>query len=738
MKVELRIHGVAGASPGSVLYPDSDKPGKLLEDGVSDGVGFYRPDPQPTPGWIRQAYVWGGLTSGSKTRALWLLLLPFALVNIAFFMTPHRFRDGKEQRKPLRRTIDSLQRLFALSLTATALLGFTGVYLDILGWQSAHTPFGGPLAWLSTLNANDIALRLALSSLLPALALSLMWLLSSRTWTHTDQVPVPQGDPPSDGPLLTRRRMWNGGPPVGRLRSLHVGFGFTLIAATLTLADPHPWLLTAEAIIGAVIVLVVALPQAATRKDPEGRPLPVPGDDQPRSSTGQPSRSVGVPEAQSRDAAERERPNGRVAGRSPLTTLCTTLRWAGLLVYVAALLVPLSGPGKQATPGPLPGFDPMVESVFWTQIVLMVVVAIGVAILARGHGDTSGDNRYRRALGGLAAPATMLIAWAYTAALAIGAAFIVAELVGTPAFSRVEVPEAIVLPESFAWALYAVPIAVLMLIGIALWLWLTFRRTAREINEMISTHYPQPEHQRVSKAWAAAALTDKAQAVFATIALTAIGTLILVGVILTTQMTMKPWPPLVLTGAIILIVFVVALMVVGYAAYRRPGLRRTVGVLWDISTFWPRATHPFAPPCYTERVVPELLTRVNRLIADGNTVVLSGHSQGSVIAAAVVLQLDPGDRPSTRLLTHGSPLRRLYARFFPTYFDMTTLGEVRNVTAWHNLYRNSDPIGGPVATDIDQAVWDPVSPPLDSPIRGHIDYYVDDDYRTALNSLTNP
>ncbi|GAA1011504.1 hypothetical protein GCM10009556_035510 [Acrocarpospora pleiomorpha] len=696
MNVELRIHGVAGASPGSVLYPGSDKPGKLLEDGVSGGVGFYRPDPQPTPGWIRQAYVWGGLTSGSKTRALWLLLLPFALVNIAFFMTPHRIVDGRERRKPLRKTVDSLQRLFALSLTATALFGFTGVYLNILAWQSAHTPFGGPLSWLSTLNANDISLRLSLSSLIPALALSLMWLLSTRTWKHTDQIPAPQGPPPSPGPLLNRRRMWNGGPPVGRLRSLHVAFGFTLIATTLTLADPHPWLLTAEAIIGATIVLTVALPQAATRKDPE---------------------------------AERER---------LLTTFCTTLRWAGLLVYGAALLVPLSGPGEQATPGPLPGFDPMVESVFWTQIALMVVVAIGVAILARGQEDASGDNRYGRALLGLAAPATMLIAWTYTAALAIGAAFIVAEMVGTPAFSRVDVPEAIVLPESFAWALYAVPIAVVMLIALALWLWLTYRRTARKINDLISSHYPRPEHERVSKAWAAAALTDRAQAVFATIALTAIGTLVLVGVIRTTQLTIKPWPPLVLAGAIILIVFVIALMVVGYAAYRLPSLRRTVGVLWDISTFWPRATHPFAPPCYSERVVPELITRVNHLIADGNTVVLSGHSQGSVIAAAVVLQLDPAARPSTRLLTHGSPLRRLYARYFPTYFDTTTLREVQNATPWNNLYRNSDPIGGPVATDIDQAVWDPVSPPPDSPIRGHIDYYVDDDYRTALNSLTTP
>ncbi|GIH26440.1 hypothetical protein Aph01nite_47500 [Acrocarpospora phusangensis] len=707
MKVELRIHGVAGASPRSVLYPGSDGPGEVAEDGVSGGVGFYHPVPQPNPGWIRQAYVWGGLTSGARTRALWLLLLPFALVNIAFFMTPHRIVDGREREKPLRKTVDAFQRLFALSLTATALLGFTGIYLDILAWQSAQTPFGGPLSWLSTNNAGDIAMRLALSSLLPALALSLIWLLSSRTWKHTDQTPVPQGAPPSTGPLLTRRRMWNGGAPVGRLRSLHVSFGFTLIALTLTLASPTPWLFTTEAVIGALVILLVTLPQAATREDPTGP-----------------------------DGAERERSKGWVGGRSTLTTLCTALRWAGLLVYIAAAVVPLTEPGRPATPGPLPGFDPTVQVILWTQIALMALVAVGVAILARNHEEP--ETRYRRAMFGLAAPATMLIAWAYTAALTIGASFIVAELAGTPAFSRTQVPEAIVLPESYAWALYAVPIAFLMLIALALYLLRTYRRTARKIDDLITAHYPQTEHRRVSKAWAAAALTDKAQAVFAVIALTALGTVILVAVILATQMTMKPWPPLVLAGTIILIVFVVALMVVGYAAYRLPGLRRTVGVLWDVSTFWPRATHPFAPPCYSERVVPELLTRVNHLTGTGHTVVISGHSQGSVIAAAVVLQLDPADRAATRLLTHGSPLRRLYARFFPTYFDLTTLHEVRAATTWQNLYRNSDPIGGPVVTDIDLAVWDPVSPPLDSPIRGHIDYYVDDDYRTALDSLTRP
>src|SRR5262249_47169922 len=45
-------------------------------------------------------------------------------------------------------------------------------------------------------------------------------------------------------------------------------------------------------------------------------------------------------------------------------------------------------------------------------------------------------------------------------------------------------------------------------------------------------------------------------------------------------------------GTWLISVSVLLLVLLGVQTYRRPRLRRTVGVIWDIATFWPRAAHP--------------------------------------------------------------------------------------------------------------------------------------------------
>ena len=136
--------------------------------------------------------------------------------------------------------------------------------------------------------------------------------------------------------------------------------------------------------------------------------------------------------------------------------------------------------------------------------------------------------------------------------------------------------------------------------------------------------------------------------------------------------------------------------------YRNAGLRRSLGVVWDLATFWPRGAHPFARPSYGERAVPQLLTRIKGIAP--RAVVLAGHSQGAVLAVATVLQLPPDRRRAVHLLTYGTQLTRLYGRLFPAFFGRRAREHVGAVLSegpagirWRSLHRPTDQLGREVA-----------------------------------------
>jgi hypothetical protein len=201
-----------------------------------------------------------------------------------------------------------------------------------------------------------------------------------------------------------------------------------------------------------------------------------------------------------------------------------------------------------------------------------------------------------------------------------------------------------------------------------------------------------------------------------------------------------------------------------YTAFRVQSSRRIIGILWDITTFWPRANHPFTPACSAERAVPQFADRVIELTgAHSDKLVLSTHSQGAIIGAAAVLRLreqceaktgtrtDPQHLRKVSLLTYGSPLRRLYARAFPAYFSFEVLRDVYSDVhgRWLNLWAYTDPIGGttfPDSKDDLQHVDGEMNPdPLtlgQDPRTGepvgvcdHSGYLSRPEYETALNDL---
>jgi hypothetical protein len=187
---------------------------------------------------------------------------------------------------------------------------------------------------------------------------------------------------------------------------------------------------------------------------------------------------------------------------------------------------------------------------------------------------------------------------------------------------------------------------------------------------------------------------------------------------------------------------------------RSVGVRRGIGILWDVATFWPRWFHPYAPPSYGERAVPQLSYRIADILDSGGRVVLSAHSQGSVVGAAAIVALQARREDGVAgvtFLTHGSPLGRLYGRFFRRYFDDELLRRIAAAVTtgerpgWRNLHRRTDFIGGPVFTTevpgyVDIEVLDPpdivvvVGEPLPKPQR-HFNYTDDPDYDVALRDL---
>ena len=235
-----------------------------------------------------------------------------------------------------------------------------------------------------------------------------------------------------------------------------------------------------------------------------------------------------------------------------------------------------------------------------------------------------------------------------------------------------------------------------------------------------------------------------------------------------------------------------------FVAYLRSALlntaaRKRFGLFWDVVTFWPRACHPFGPPSYAERSVPEVVTRIRRLTGDvgrgaddpavalqaaealtppgvtmyreeHSPVLVVGYSQGCPIAAAVVAQLPNEVRERVALLTMAAPVRRLYGRAFPAYFGTAQLDRLKTkltsedgTVRWRNAIRRSDYIGGwaldedySAASAVDREIYDPPvlwtdADPAPPPMHLHSDWFPDpqtrahaDDMAATLRSLDRP
>ncbi|MEU0549045.1 hypothetical protein [Micromonospora sp. NPDC005979] len=713
--VELRVHGVSGASTEQVLGL-----ARTVQVAGDHMGGFVRVRPRwATPearGVTLEAYRWGDLPSGTVARTLALvLLLPFLLVNVAIWMRPANPRSES--------VVKSLCRVLALTLTVLYVLAIAGVALDLLAWHCLNSPrcLAGR-SWLSWFSGQPVGRRLAVFALVPAVAIGLVWRLSNRPGRSFEAFRAP--DEEVAGHRLSTVGTWDAEPLVGRLRSVHVAAAFGTLSLVLLTARAARGASVATIALAVVTGVVLAACVAL----------------------------LCTPALIDRSPTDRR-----------LDTITTALRTTATVLAVVVAAHVATSPAGWREDAALPGYDRTLVWLFATQTILLA--ALGVILLWRRRGSP---------LFGLGA----LVIAAAAISTAVGYS---AELVYRVAdYLDRDLPtgEGIASgpPRAYTWAIFGFLRTALVTVVVAVLVVAVSRPgRRRRAAAIVARDFPdapaeaRPRLRQVRDAVARASFTERLVllgVIFGCLAGvgSATTTLGLLGVFpgdVVERFTRLPAGAITFSIAFtswVKAVGLLGLVLAGIFAYRTTSFRRHVGVIWDLGTFWPRAAHPFAPPCYAERAVPELTRRITYLVERGDRVLLSGHSHGSVLLAAAVLQLPSriGDRVA--LLTHGSPLRRLYARLFPAYLDDAVLREIGNRVGWRwvNLWRDTDPIGGRVFPDrgpeasagdpaaaVDRREVDPsdvVTPPGDSvppPILGHWPAESDERFAAVVRELTH-
>lgn len=152
-------------------------------------------------------------------------------------------------------------------------------------------------------------------------------------------------------------------------------------------------------------------------------------------------------------------------------------------------------------------------------------------------------------------------------------------------------------------------------------------------------------------------------------------------------------------------------------------VRSALGTMADVAGFWPVVWHPLAGISYRGDVVAGIRSTLDREASAA--VALVGHSQGSVLCAWLAYCRGPAARPMVHLVTCGSPLRSLYATFFPAHFGDAFFETVRrNVGSWSNFWRHTDPIATELP-GLDPRGNVELADATDGPLHGHGDYWIE-------------
>lgn len=861
------VHGVSGTPPNKLL----EYPSELIELSYGDdNAGFYRvrsglptalsdeggeatsPAERRPAAWVPEAFSWGHLTSGPATRALWLLFLPFVLVNLAHWMLPPT--NEKDVGAKTAETDDHaeevdiwaswsvrLLRLFGLTLSITLLLALVTVAVDLVSWQCPDLPQCadrlGPLKFLSGWTPEA---RLAVTAA-PVLAVVMVPLWIGKSNPRIGQ-PPPDAARRSASPL-THPNFWNVDRSVSRLRDCHVTVWFSavtavVLAASLTIENGAPH---APARVFLVLDLLFVIAgfvftccDRITARGGKGLKA---------------------------DQSDRPPTWPKWMWASSLVVSVASLGWVFASQWYAdpKLEIPVSGP--------LPYLATATDALILGQFLLLLALTVATWLSKRSSDHLPAD--YRPTLNGLTGPCVATLAWLFGGEASVALGFFVARYLGQPVGSA---QAAVAVTHSSAQALQraaadvvglanpasgssvteasskllrnfvsaanghaplqlsaayfnASAVNLVMIVCVVIIALVTAVVTvlgshtaylrctwgdyggetaADEAAKSVrSTAKSDAEKDRKKRAFmsiarvrtissvrAWAALTDHAPVLLASaivVAVVASAAMVVLRLTLAHLGTrgLPAWlsgaaassrmDTVLLTGQALTATVTTLVAGFAYKAFRNTESRRRLAVLWDVITFWPRASHPLGPPCYGERAVPDLWLRTT-LLAPQSKVIIAAHSQGTVIAAAAFLinSVQAADSKTVKaqppllsrpvaLLTFGSPLRRLYARNFPAYFGYETLEQLSEQaragtprsSLWVNMWALTDPIGGWIFTKgfgkpppktpdsriVDRRLADAEAlEPVDGqypPICGHSGFWTRFEYRQSLNDLAN-
>ena len=696
------VHGVGGAPPEAML--DSFEIVRVRGDATA---AFFRLKRQPPDrDHVQEAYSWGGLTAGSASRALWVFLAPFAFLNVAGWMLPPASDAERGGDSRHHRIATGLLRLIGLTVTVHAIIWIGQMSIDFAAWQCGGNVSCRSNTWIVSIFGWAVfegapGQRLVVGALVPLLVILVVYRLTRRTVDRYETVEETAfedykvvGEDSFSDPTFWRR-----GESLGSFASLHLsgaGAGLAWVLAwTFAWLQPTgtPWLQLAigwfalALLVGAGIGVTVVRDTAPATDQSISPNLEILVRWHRRMTIGVLATTLVVGVVWS----GYEDPGGNVA----LEPYSEVWRWIWVVSIIALLAfaftilthphrdrwvrAPLGAEDARVVVG-FGSFGPVVAAFFGFLVAVVILGGFGAATARLLGGRPTILSTYLYDAFGLVATAWMVALFVVLIVM-----WLLRKPPHLPKGANKESPLEKEIASRFTEDKHSFFSG-----GRRKYRWLVSIRTARDVR----TYVPVLE-----------SVLGWMVVVAMAIAVVLLGVQVIAPERL--QSLVEGLPPSLLTGTTWFVAVGIPFGMIWAIrrAYGSRQARRLIGTLWDVVTFWPRWFHPLAPPSYSGRAIPELRTRIDSLVrgdagdvAEAN-IVVTAHSQGSVIALAAIDGLRGHDwLRHVSLLTHGSPVTRLYVRLFPSHMvaPIERVFGALDEGRWLNLYRLTDPIGGAI------------------------------------------